>query len=290
MEEVTSPTGAPSSIPNKGKAKAPVKNKLPGTSIYVLEEVELYHWDGGIFANQGIVKLDIVKQGQEFTYYLCASNEDILLAHRFDPSMNPNWAPKMPSFTWNYYREGEDGSSSWAFRFRSEEEYSEFRAMYQRCAWETLNQISFDKMKEDDKTYVLNNEDVEMLDIEDDEEDEEEVLSELDPDGMFAAAPYVYLIYSCPDSEESESEEEDYEDEDAPPIVGGDSNSQLTVGYKGDRAYVVRGNNIGVFAHNSESNTMKYNGTISRLATTKGKVFKPKNVNPCFLNSIEYLL
>lgn len=67
-------------------------------------------------------------------------------------------------------------------------------------------------------------------------------------------------------------------------MIGGDSNSQLTVGYKGDRAYVVRGNNIGVFAHNSDSNAMKYDGTISRLATAKGKEFKPKNVSPRILS------
>jgi len=53
-------------------------------------------------------------------------------------------------------------------------------------------------------------------------------------------------------------------------------NSQLTVGYKGDRSYVVRGNNIGVFRHTKDG--VKYYATISRLADTKGKNFVPKNV------------
>ena len=62
-----------------------------------------------------------------------------------------------------------------------------------------------------------------------------------------------------------------------PKDLNGDRNSQLMVGYKGDRSYVVRGNNIGVFGHQRGSN-VKYYATISNLATPKGKSFKPKNV------------
>lgn len=62
-----------------------------------------------------------------------------------------------------------------------------------------------------------------------------------------------------------------------PALASGERNSQLTVGYKGDRSYVVRGNNIGVFNHSPGSN-VKYYATISKIATPKGKDFKPKNV------------
>jgi len=78
-------------------------------------------------------------------------------------------------------------------------------------------------------------------------------------------------------SDESDVEEEE-DDEDAPKAPNtGDRNSQLTVGYKGDRSYVVRGNNIGVFNH-SKDHSVKYYATISNIATPKGKGFKPKNV------------
>jgi hypothetical protein len=55
----------------------------------------------------------------------------------------------------------------------------------------------------------------------------------------------------------------------------GDRNSQLTVGYKGDRSYVVRGSNIGDFRH-SNDDKVKYYATISKVSTTKGKEFRPK--------------
>lgn len=90
-------------------------------------------------------------------------------------------------------------------------------------------------------------------------------------------------MYTVEASDESE-QEEDEEDEDSPKPASGDRNSQLTVGYKGDRSYVVRGNNIGVFNH-SNDHSVKYYATISNIATPKGKSFKPKHVRPISLTS-----
>lgn len=54
-------------------------------------------------------------------------------------------------------------------------------------------------------------------------------------------------------------------------------NKLLNIGYKGDRSYVTRGNNIGVFGRNEEG--LKFVGTISKLQDMKGKNFEPKNVS-----------
>jgi hypothetical protein len=67
------------------------------------------------------------------------------------------------------------------------------------------------------------------------------------------------------------------DEEGMPSALQGERNSQLTVGYKGDRSYVVRGNNIGVFSHSNDAQ-FKYCATISKVATPKGKEFKPQNV------------
>ena len=82
--------------------------------------------------------------------------------------------------------------------------------------------------------------------------------------------------------DESEPEDEAYEEEDQPPpLPKGQRNSQLTVGYKGDRSYVVRGNNIGVFSHTGDN--VRYHATIGNLVTPKGKEFNPKEVFCSFL-------
>jgi hypothetical protein len=128
-------------------------------------------------------------------------------------------------------------------------------------------------------------EDVEMRDAEDEEEDEEEVLSELDPEeGRF---PHHSTIGSFLLMDAEPSEDEDEEDEDASPLptLSGERNSRLTIGYKGDRSYVVRGNNIGVFSHSGD-NQVKYFATITKIATTKGKEFKPREV-ASFLYNLE---
>lgn len=84
---------------------------------------------------------------------------------------------------------------------------------------------------------------------------------------------FVFLTIT----EQSEEEEEEEEEGSSVPRFSGERNSMLTVGYKGDRSYVVRGNNIGVFSHTGD-NQVRYFATISKISTTKGKEFKPREV------------
>ncbi|KJA30217.1 hypothetical protein HYPSUDRAFT_61060 [Hypholoma sublateritium FD-334 SS-4] len=230
------------------------------------EEAELYLWDldGADFRNDGVVIARITEQKDaNFTYWLTASNpQGLVLAHRISSDMNQKFSTKMRSITWNHL--GDNGSQdSWLFRFDTELDYARLKEAYTQVMWQSLHKAAWGKIKPEEQNYVMSaNEDVEMRDVEDEEEDEEQVALDLDPD----------------EEPSDEEEEEEAEDEDAPrnPIAG-DRNSQLTVGYKGDRSYVVRGNNIGVF-HTSSDHSMKYYATIGNIATTKGKEFKPKNV------------
>ena len=87
--------------------------------------------------------------------------------------------------------------------------------------------------------------------------------------------------------EEEEEDEEQGEDDELPEALAkGDKNSQLAVGFKGDRSYVVRGNNIGVFKHSGDQDQVKYCATIGNLTNPKGKKFNPKKVlGPIILNA-----
>ncbi|KAG5732367.1 Vacuolar import and degradation protein 27 [Termitomyces sp. T112] len=240
------------------------KTTDPSTESLISCEAELYSWDTKTdrFNNEGIVTASIMRpKNTSFQSWLTAENDSgLLLAHQITQDMNQRFSYKMLSLTWNH--QGDDGSqSSWLFRF-SEEHLAVFLQKFTECLWETLHHSSWAKLKADEQIYAVSaNEDVEMRDVENDEDDEEEVLSELDPD-----------------EEASDEEEGSDEDQDTPiKIPGSDRNSQLTVGYKGDRSYVVRGNNIGVFNHSSE-NGVKFYGSITKLATPKGKGFKPNHV------------
>lgn len=57
-----------------------------------------------------------------------------------------------------------------------------------------------------------------------------------------------------------------------------DKNSQLTVGYKNDRTFVVRGDKIGVFKRTG-TGKVEYAATIKDLGFKKMKSFKPKHVS-----------
>ncbi|KAF9009012.1 VID27 cytoplasmic protein-domain-containing protein [Cyathus striatus] len=208
------------------------------------------------FDNQGIVTARVLQQKDiGYTYWLTASaGRDVFLAHRIASEMNQKWSHKINSLTWNHL--ADDGSqSSWLLRFANNKDFGSILQIFTQCLWQTLHQTEWGKAKPEEQRYVLSSaEDVEMKDVSDDEDDEEEVISELDPD-----------------EEASDDSEQEDEDEALPPALSkGDRNSQLTVGYKGDRSYVVRGNNIGVFNHAAD-NGVKYYATISKIATPKGK-------------------
>ncbi|KZT20359.1 VID27 cytoplasmic protein [Neolentinus lepideus HHB14362 ss-1] len=234
--------------------------------VVIEAEAEVYIWNvqDEQFDHVGDGVARIVQRSQYEYFLIGATSQSQLLAHRIVPEINQRWAKKVQSLTWNAVSDSGD-QSSWCFRFLDDETYEAFKAMFSKVLWESLHHTSWDKMKVDEQTYVLssNMEDVEMKDVQDEEEDEDEVVDELEEK-----------------SESSEGEDEDPgADEDAlPPALGqGERNSQLTVGYKGDRSYVVRGNKIGVFSHTGD-NGVRYQATISKLSTPKGKEFTPKKV------------
>jgi hypothetical protein len=135
------------------------------------------------------------------------------------------------------------------------------------------------------------NEDVEMQDVSD-EEEEEEIQSELGLEGWSTGPHFLFLtLLTHLPTEPSDSEEESEEDEEdqPPPLAKGERNSHLTVGYKGDRSYVVRGSKIGYFTRGSD-HTMKYGGTIDGITTTKGKEFKPNQVHLMMLKGERVLI
>ncbi|THG99304.1 hypothetical protein EW026_g3013 [Hermanssonia centrifuga] len=226
-------------------------------------ELHLWNLDASYFEKQADVIARIVEGPGPYEYWLVASGaEGQVLAHRIDSQLNQRWSSKVLSFTWNHI--GETGrQSSWCFRFEEQSDYEAFLLAFTKTLWESLNQYSWDKAKSDEQAYVIssNTEDVEMRDVEDDSDEEDAVLEELEED-----------------EDESESEEEVPEDEEnmPPPLGKGERNSHLTVGYKGDRSYVVRGSTIGVFSHTGDN--VKYMASIKEVTTPKGVQFNPSQI------------
>ncbi|RDX55595.1 VID27 cytoplasmic protein [Lentinus brumalis] len=240
------------------------KDKDIGMPCIFAEPAGLHLWDSdsGEYIKQADVIARVAQNpaGGPFDYWLLASTDDAqVLAHKISSDMNQRLAPRVLSFTWNNISESGQGNS-WCLQFETLEAFNDFQRAFSRALWEGLNGISWEKAKYEDQAYVMssNVEDVEMRDVEDEEEEEDAVADELDK------------------SDDEEEEEYPEEDDDVPEMPKG-RNKQLTVGYKGDRSYVVRDDKIGVFSHTGQ-NQVKYYASISNIATPKGKAFSPKHV------------
>ncbi|CRK45126.1 hypothetical protein BN1723_019653, partial [Verticillium longisporum] len=78
--------------------------------------------------------------------------------------------------------------------------------------------------------------------------------------------------------QQSEHYDSDEEDEDVvTKDEDGNVNSQLAVGYKHDRSFVVRGSKIGVFKH-TNNDKLEFSTNISKVETPNGVLFSPKKV------------
>jgi hypothetical protein len=129
-----------------------------------------------------------------------------------------------------------------------------------QALWEHLNEQKWAKAKVDEQDYVTSAfQDLTMEDAPLEEEEEE--LEEAEDDGQR--------------SEHYDTDEDEDDVETAP--KDGQVNSQLAVGYKHDRSFVVRGSKIGVFKH-TPNNNLEFSTNISKVETPGGKLFSPKKV------------
>jgi hypothetical protein len=246
--------------PRSPQSPASSSNSDPSLEVIIDEKAELFLWDRseGYFVLEAAVFARIVqRKGANYSFFLTAtSQEGQVLAHHVSSQMMQRWSPATWSLTWNNVNES-GNQSSWCLRFESQEAFEGFRAEFTKRAWESTNQTSWDKVKADERAYVINAdvEDVEMT-VETDDDEEEAVLDEL--------------------GDEDEEEEDEREGSSLPSGPKEGRNSQLTVGYKGDRSYVVRGDKIGVFRHKPDE--VEYVASIANITDMKGKKFDPKNV------------
>lgn len=229
------------------------------------------------------VKAEAAEAGR-FIYWLSISSSSRRwLSQRIDASMNINFASDSLSAVWNYF-DAERHCYSWLLRFRTKEEYETYQRGFAKLMWETLNEEKWEKSKPDEQRYAVDayEDDVEMSSVGDPESDSEaeaeravdRYVRDDDEDAREASASLM--------DEEEETEDDAGNVGDAPatmPVEANDhdKNSQLAVGYKFDRSFVVRGNRIGVFKH-TEDDQLEFATTISNVRTPKGKAFNPRKV------------
>ena len=233
-------------------------------------ELHLFDFTSGTFVLQDPKVTATVSEIGTWQYWLQISGQDKeWLGQAVVADLNPVFNFEYLSFIFNHYTE--DGSAySWLLRFQDQETEEKFQEGLMQALWEQLNEMKWGKVKDDDREYVLDAfQDLTMEDAPPEEQERAEAEAE----------------------EEEEEEEEDRDDgqrsehydtdEEEDDVVtrddDGNVNSQLAVGYKHDRSFVVRGSKIGVFKH-TPNNNLEFSTNISKVETPSGKLFSPKKV------------
>jgi len=245
----------------------------PGTApealeIYAAQPAELHLFDPqpGHFALVDDAVVATVSEVGQWKYWLqIEGNNKAWVGTSVEAEMNPVFDFGYLSFIFNHF--GADGTArSWLLRFKDQPSLEKMQGGIMQAIWESLNQTKWHKIEEKEREYVLDAfGDLNMDDAPDEEaapeEEEEEEEEEEDREGIR--------------NEEYDSDEE----HDSTDVQGKDAdvNSQLAVGYKHDRSFVVRGSKIGVFKH-TPNNHLEFSTNISKVTTPGGKLMNPKKV------------
>jgi hypothetical protein len=250
------PTAAPPSAPAPDSKEELAKETA---------ELHLYDFSTGTFMMQESDVVAKVSEVGTWQYWLQISGKDKdWMGQAVVADINPVFNFEYISFIFNQF--AEDGSVySWLLRFKDQASLERFQQGVMQALWEQLNEMKWTKAKESDRDYVLEAfQDLTMEDAPDmpeEEAEEEESEDESQDDGQRS------------EHYDSDEEEEDVNLRDA----DGNVNSQLAVGFKNDRSFVVRGSKIGVFKH-TDNNNLEFSTNISKVETPKGKLFSPKKV------------
>jgi hypothetical protein len=250
------PTAAPPSVAKPEGLKTLVEGEA---------ELHLFDFPSGTFILQDAkVFLEVTEIGNWEYWLHVVGDEREWLGQPIVDDINPVFNYEYKSFIFNHYLD--DGSAySWLLKFKDQQELEDISQGVMQALWEHLHKVRWQTAKATDHEYVMEAfQDMTMEDAPDEEEEEEETSEE------------EYESTNDQRSEHYDSDESEDDVETGGPKDGAE-NSQLAVGYKHDRSFVVRGNKIGVFKHTAD-NQLEFSTTISNVMTPKGKAFAPHKV------------
>ena len=257
--------------------KAPASRKAPESrDVLANEKAELHLFDfqSGTFILQDEGLQAMVVETGNWKYWLqITGDKQQWLGQEVVPDINPVFNFEYLSFIFNHYTE--DGSAySWLLKFADRETEERFQEGLMQALWEHLNEMKWQKaVKDSDRDYVLDAfNDLVLEDNALDDKREQEAREEDEEEEDYEDADDGYRA-----KEEEEYDEDEDEDGPVNRDEDGNVNSQLAVGAKVDRSFVVRGDKIGVFKHTPD-NHLEFTTSINNVATPKGKNFAPKKV------------
>ena len=161
-----------------------------------------------------------------------------------EDSIDPTFKFEQLSFLFNVFSNGPP--TTWLIKFNDRETYEEFQITIMRLLWQTKNEMSYAVSKKDEE-YLIDSLDLMDVDqnggINKEEEENEEEEEEPEPEPEVNKRSYNFrkkkkIVFS--DSEDESEDDYSGFDDDI-------KNKALAIGDKTDRAFISRGNKLGVF-------------------------------------------
>ncbi|KAH6606058.1 vid27 family [Trichoderma cornu-damae] len=259
-------------VEQPGEVEAPRQAPRPNAAPKPLEiyaavsgELHLYDPQAGHFSQVEDSVIATVSEVGKWEYWLQIDGAgESFLGTPVTAEFNPVFDFEHLSFIFNHW--SEDGTGrSWLLRFKDQPTLETFQGAVMQAIWERLNETKWKKIQEKEREYVLDAfNDLAMEDAPPIEEGEEEEETEEEEE-------------EAEDDRGRYDEDDEDEEEEGRERADGEVNSQLAVGYKYDRSFVVRGSKIGVFTHTPD-NHLKFSTNISKVTTPGGKLMNPKKV------------
>lgn len=225
-------------------------------------------------------------------------SNDFILGPLIDQNMAPTFNFDHLSFIFNYFFQ--DRALSWLLKFNTFDELSNFQSSFMSALWESLNKIKWGKFKQKDESYIIdafndlnmddNQSDVEEIekydkdDVEIDYYDNQShTETETEPESDHETNnKNTKIRMSRKKQDDFSDDDDDFFNEDNERYNNQkfknnkDKNTALTVSYKNDRSYVVRGDKIGVFK--SDDSGLNFQNAIENIRDLKGKSFNPDKI------------
>jgi hypothetical protein len=249
------------SVPQSPVQTEPIVNNpmaahIPAGDVLFNCNAQLYMFDSRIVQfvlMQPVVNVDVIQADKYQFFLLVRHASEPIVCQPIDTKMNAVFNHEQKSFVWVY--SDDDGQPLYSLSLKFEDE-SPFKSVFARCVYESSNGETFSKIKNHDQEYLMDafQEDVEMEEAEPVEEEENE------------------------EEEEIRGIRSRYEELENPFVTDKKAqNSQLAVGYKHDRSFVVRGSDIGVFKH-TDDDQLEFSTSIRNIQSLGGSLFSPRKV------------
>lgn len=162
-------------------------------------------------------------------------------------------------FIFNYF--SDDEALTYLVKFADRDTYESFQRVFAKAVWEHTNQARWSTAKAAEAKYLEDAYSSNPL------PDEDEVMSDIGEDANDEDVEMTERRVSLSNSVDEQAHER---------FKSGDHNTALKISAKNDRAFVTRGDKLGVFTTGSDDDDLEFYTAIENISNASGK----KRVNP----------